>query len=262
MLQKNSWTGLLFLIGISFGSWEMGLAILFATTIGTLTAIFFKFDKTRIEDGIYGFSAALVGAAALFFFQSSWIIWTMVGIGAILATLLQEMFIQLKIPAFTFPFVLITWGIFSITRESWNVEVIPNTTSIHKTIDFLFRSYGQVIFKDHVWVGAFFLLAVGINSIRAAVFGLIGGLLASLIFFLSWTDFDSISTGLYGFNAVLCAITLAGNKKTDVVWAGSAIAISIGVSMLFFKFNLPQLTFPFVVGAGIMSFTKNQWFNK
>ena len=47
MLQENSVTGLLFLIGIFYGSIIMGLAALLATICGTVTAYLLKYDKPK-----------------------------------------------------------------------------------------------------------------------------------------------------------------------------------------------------------------------
>lgn len=47
MLQENALTGLLFLIGITCGSIEMGLGALLATVSGTATAILLKYNKKR-----------------------------------------------------------------------------------------------------------------------------------------------------------------------------------------------------------------------
>jgi hypothetical protein len=59
MLQENRWTGLLFLIGIFMGSWQCGVAVLLSTAAGTFTAMKLKYDKSQINAGLYGFSAAL-----------------------------------------------------------------------------------------------------------------------------------------------------------------------------------------------------------
>jgi len=45
MLQENAITGLLFLMGIFYGSVFMGLAALLATTCGSITAKLLRYDK-------------------------------------------------------------------------------------------------------------------------------------------------------------------------------------------------------------------------
>ena len=77
MLQENAVTGLLFLIGIFYGSFTMGAAALLAVVCGTTTALLLKYEKSEIDKGLYGFSAALVGVAAILFLKQvliSWII--------------------------------------------------------------------------------------------------------------------------------------------------------------------------------------------
>lgn len=262
MLQKNIWTGILFLIGITASSWKMGLATLLATVVGTGTAIFLRFNQQEIKSGIYGFSAALVGAAGLFFFESTLIIWTLVLLGAIIATILQHFFIQLKIPAYTLPFVLVTWLFLYLIPAEYHVEMIATSVSAPRIFEFIFTNYGQVIFQNQLWIGVLFFMAVAISTPRAAIFGAIGGIIASIIFYLSWTTFNDISTGLYGFNAVLCAITFAGKKMIDIFWAFIAVIISIAISLIFIHYNFPQLTFPFVVGAGMVTLMKALTFSK
>jgi urea transporter len=75
MLQENALTGLLFLLGIFYGSVFMGLGALVATACGTMTAYLFHFDKAETEKGLYGFSAALVGVALTLFLKSILFCW-------------------------------------------------------------------------------------------------------------------------------------------------------------------------------------------
>ncbi|GAB1462232.1 hypothetical protein MASR2M52_02080 [Pedobacter sp.] len=105
MLQENAITGLLFLIGIFYGSFTMGAAALLAVVSGTTTALLLKYEKSEIDKGLYGFSAALVGVAAMLFLKQVLISWIIIIIGSALATVLQNLLIKRKIPAFTLPFV-------------------------------------------------------------------------------------------------------------------------------------------------------------
>ena len=97
MLQENSVTGLLFLIGIFYGSIAMGLAALLATICGTVTADLLKYDKAEITQGLYGFSAALVGVAVMCSLNPCFCPVVIV-IGSVLAAILQHFFIKRKSP--------------------------------------------------------------------------------------------------------------------------------------------------------------------
>ena len=96
MLQENAATGVLFLIGIFYGSPTMGFAAILSVCCGTLTAKFLGYDKSEIEKGLYGFSAALVGVALTLYFEAVFIIWLAIILGSIAATVLQHFFIIKK----------------------------------------------------------------------------------------------------------------------------------------------------------------------
>src|SRR5665213_2151192 len=109
MLQDNIRTGLLLIAGIFCGSCIMWSAAIFSVITGTLTARLLKYDASEINSGLYGFSATLVGVGLAFYFQPTAIIWLAIFLGSILAAIGQHIFIVKKMPAFTFPFILVTW---------------------------------------------------------------------------------------------------------------------------------------------------------
>ena len=109
MLQENAATGLLFLIGIAWASPVMALAAWLAVCCGTATAILLKYDRAEIEQGLYGFSAALVGVALVLFRGIGPLVWLAIVAGSVGAAIVQRFFIARKIPVFTLPFVLVTW---------------------------------------------------------------------------------------------------------------------------------------------------------
>ena len=261
MLQENNITGLLFLVGIFYGSTAMGFAALLATVCGTATAHLLKYDKTEINKGIYGFSAALVGVAVMMFLKPTVWAWAIVVIGSMLAAMLQHFFIKHNIPAFTFPFVLVTWLILFICNNFCGDLLSTPTTAVVHPIDALsdgFKSFGQVIFQNKLVSGVLFFVAVFISSPIAALYGLAGAIVSDIIAFGFSAPIDDINLGFYGFNAVLCAIVFAGNQVKDGIWVSISIVLSLGISLLMMKFNLPQLTFPFVSATWITLFLKNR----
>ena len=261
MLQENSVTGLLFLIGIFYGSPAMGFAALLATVCGTAAAYLLKYDKTEINKGLYGFSAALVGVAVMLFLKPVFWAWLIVVIGAALAAMLQHFFIKRKIPAFTFPFVLVTWLILFICNNLYSdLLAVPVPIIAHLSDSFSdgFKSFGQVIFQNKLVSGLLFFVAVFISSPIAALYGLAGAIVSDIIAFGFSAPIDDINLGLYGFNAVLCAIVFAGDKVKDGIWVLLSIVLSLGVSILMIKFHFIQLTFPFVFATWITLFLKNK----
>ncbi|HMZ47371.1 MAG TPA: urea transporter, partial [Flavobacteriales bacterium] len=100
MLQENAATGLLFLIGIAWASPVMALAAWLAVCCGTATAILLKYDRAEIEQGLYGFSAALVGVALVLFRGIGPLVWLAIVAGSVGAAIVQRFFTARKIPVF------------------------------------------------------------------------------------------------------------------------------------------------------------------
>jgi len=239
----------------------MGFAALLATVCGTATAYLLKYDKTEINKGLYGFSAALVGVAVMLFLKPTLWAWAIVVVGSALAAMLQHFFIKRKIPAFTFPFVLVTWIILFISNNFFSdllATPIPAIAHLSDSLSDGFKSFGQVIFQNKLVSGLLFFVAVFISSPIAALYGLAGAIVSAIIAFEFSAPIDDINLGLYGFNAVLCAIVFAGNQVRDGIWVLLSVVLSLGVSLLMIKFGFVQLTFPFVSATWITLFLKSR----
>lgn len=259
MLQENSLTGLLFLCGLFLGSTECGFGAILGSFTGSLTAIIFQFNTKEIEAGIYGFSAALVGVALAFLFKAELLIWILIFAGSILASLIQRAFIKIKFPAYTFPFILVTWIVVFFLQQFAN---IPPSELFLTKIDpqpysYLFtgiNGFGQVIFQAGIYSGAIFFLGVFVSSPAAALYGLAASLLGAFLSQLNGQPLDNIYLGLFGFNAVLSAIVFAGFEKKDGFWVLIATLLTVWINVFLVKYHLLDrfggvFTFPFVAGT-------------
>ncbi|PWN67848.1 urea transporter [Chryseobacterium oncorhynchi] len=264
MLQENRWTGLLFLIGIFMGSWQCGVAVLLSTAAGTFTAMKLKYAHSEINAGLYGFSAALVGVALSFLFQTTLLIWILIVLGGALAAIVQHFFIQKKIPVFTFPFIIITWVLVFTLHHFTHIppsamlssEVVPTQYDDFLTCT---NGFGEVIFQGGVLSGMIFFIAVFISSPVAALYGLTASILGAGLSQLNGEPIKEIHMGLFGFNAVLSAIVFSGVKKTDGLWVLIAVVLTIVVDDFLVDNNYLSVvggvfTFPFVVGTWITLF--------
>lgn len=254
MLQENAATGLLFLTGLYYGSITMGSAAILSVCCATIAAQLLKYDKTEIEKGLYGFSAALVGVALILFFGSSFIVWLFIIIGSIVAAIVQHFFIVKRIPVFTLPFVLVTWIIMLLFQY-----FLPGAPPMHLSTgipigrDFAFalRGFGEVIFQGSVFAGVAFFIGVFINSPLSALYGIAGALVAALLSYWLSAPIAAVEMGLFSYNAVLCAIVFAGDKSKDGFWVMLSVSLSVIISLMMFKYTLIQLTFPFVAATCI-----------
>ena len=251
MLQENAATGLLFLIGIAWASPVMALAAWLAVCCGTATAILLKYDRAEIEQGLYGFSAALVGVALVLFRGIGPLVWLAIVAGSVGAAIVQRFFIARKIPVFTLPFVLVTWVLLCVLPVPTGLaDAAPMAAGpVHFGTAAVARGFGQVIFQDNLFSGILFMVAVAMHSRIAVVFGVFGALLGALLAMWIGAPADNVMLGLYGYNAVLCAIAFAGTKARNYLLFLLSVPLAVLIGHAMMELPFPQLTFPFVVAS-------------
>lgn len=262
MLQGNAITGLLLVVGVFLGSVTMGVAMVVSACVATLIARLFKCHTNDLDNGLYGFNAALVGAALLLFYQPTLIIWCGVVFSAAISVTIQHFLVMKKITVFTLPFVLLTWAMllfFNHFQPELGIASSPTKVGYGADFGFALRGYGQVIFQDNVTTGAIFFLAVFINSPLAALYGLAGAVLAVFISTPFSIAAENINLGLVSYNAVLSAIVFSGSKVADGIWVLLSVALSSAIGYWMSGFAFPQLTFPFVAASCAVLMLKNRF---
>jgi urea transporter len=250
MLQNNALTGLLFLAGIFYCSWLTGICAIIGSAIGLLAAIALNYDKKEINNGIYGFNGALVGIALAFYFEFNVLLIAFIVIGAILSSILMNLMLRNKLPAYTFPFILATWIMIFIIRcfELIPLRILePLFATQPDFISAVSMGFGQVMFQASIVSSIIFFLAIIVNSRRAAFFALGGSLIGALVAFAFSLPLGMLNYGLFGYNAVLCGIAFA-DKKLSWLFALISIGLSVGIT-----FGMPAfaLTAPFVIATWI-----------
>ena len=120
------------------------------------------------------------------------------------------------------------------------------------------RSVGQVYFCNSPISGLLILAGIFIQSTRVAVYGLLGLLTGNAVALGLGFDKSLISSGLFGYNSILCGIAVETFKgsKSHGGYDASILSATIAVSMMsvaFFvalakilaPYKSPPLTFPF-----------------
>lgn len=255
MFQNNWFSGLLFLIGIFYNSWLFGLAAIAGTVISTVSAQILKYSKEDTKNGLYGFNGALTGIAIMVFFEPNLLSIAALISGSVLSTVVMK-FLKKIVPAFTAPFVLVSWiliyslvYIFKVPLETAPASVVDNSFLLLEASS---KSFGQVMFQDNVVTGFVFLVAILINSKMAALYAVYAAVLGSLFGWLFSTSFSSINEGLMGYNAILCAIALSGTRTKDILWITFAIILSTALNIGLGKICIITLTAPFVLTTWIV----------
>lgn len=258
MLQDNLWTGLFFLAGIFFDSFIIGIAAVLSVVTGTLTAKILKFPEENINSGLYGFSATLVGVALTTFFSPQPIIWIAIIAGSALAAIFQNFLISKKLPGFTFPFIVVTWGLYYIFTHLYVVgapaAIAANTVDYNlDDIVLASRGFGEIIFQASIIAGILFFIGVFIANPFAALYGLAACVISSIVAYFLHEPITDIQQGMFSFNAVLCAITFSGVSQKNGIFVLLSVLLAIAIEVLMIKFSLtPYLTFPFVGASWIV----------
>lgn len=262
MLQRNALTGCMFLLGVAIGSLPMGVAMVVATWTAYATARLIGFDKNAFQEGMFGFSAALVGAAFVLFFKPGVVLWMALVMAAAVATILQHIFIRLRIPVFTLPFVLVAWGcIYLLPAVTPLTLKVSEAMPIAQEIDVAYplRGYGQVIFQDKLIPGVLLLLGVLVASPWAALMGIMAAVFSGWVSYgLLGANLSSLNMGLLSYNAVLCAITFTDTSSKWLLWVFLSVMLCIGIEWLMRFTMLPPLTFPFVLASILTTLIKNK----
>lgn len=259
MFQNNSYSGALFLVGIFYNSWLLGLAALIGTLTSTFAALLLNYSKKDIQNGLYGFNGALTGIAAWYFFEPSANSLLALVLGALLSTLVMH-YLKKIIPPFTAPFVLVTWLLIYTLVFVFQLPLNSSSSPSLFTVNLFVatsHSFGQVMFQENIITGLFFLLAITINNRLMAVYALYAAVLASLTAWLLAMPYTEINAGLMGYNAILCAIALASNHRRDLLWMTIAIILSTGLNIVLEKTGIITLTAPFVLSTWIVLSIKN-----
>ncbi|AMG65397.1 urea transporter [Providencia stuartii] len=280
MFQNNPLTGLLFFIAIFIGAFlesmpAVAFGCLLGTVVSTLTAYISKLDTSSLRSGLYGYNGCLVGVALPTFLENTPFVWLSIILGSIVSVIatisLMDFLKNWKVAALTAPFVLVSWTILLASYSFLGIKGValpapalpqqfiePIGSIPHSDIVAdIFRGISEVFLLSSVIVGIIFVIGLAVSSIWAAVFAIVGSLLAFIIATLLKGDFVSIHTGLYSFSAVLTAIALGStfNKPSYrvVVYAIIGVIFTVFVQgaldIILEPFGIPTLTMPFVLAS-------------
>lgn len=279
MFQGNVWTGLLFLIGIFWGSYQeehylVAWGALAGLLTTTLTGYILPLPQEDGEHGLWGFNGILVGCAFFTFMGNTPYTWIALILCAMMTVWLRTAFNNVmgvwKINSLTFPFVFSTW-IFLLASKL--LQGMPGeylstpelTATVSATIDMSYvslltywlKGISQVFLINSWITGIIFLVALFVCNKWAAIWGAIGSAVALFFAILFEAPASDISSGLFGYSPTLTGIALgmtfySVNWKS-AIWAllGITVTVFIQAAMdaLFMPFGIPTLTAPFCIAT-------------
>jgi len=281
MFQDNPLSGLLFFIGVGWGSYAAGMpqvAIggMVAIVAATLTAQWLRVEAAELGAGLFGYNAYLVGLALGTFVTVSPIWWAYVALGGVVsvpATLgTARVFKTWGVAALTAPFVLTAW-LFLLATYAFSAigggglpmatSIVPvdpaaaNPLAFGAFVQGVFTSIAQVFLKASILAALLLLAGLAVNSIAAAAFALAGAVVAVVTAHLLGAESDLITGGLMGFSPVLTAIALGavfhkpGGRVAAYALMGTVLTVVVqgAMNVALAPFGIPTLTGPFVLAS-------------
>jgi urea transporter len=255
MFQGHAGTGLLFLAGIALASPVMLLGAIIGAIVGPLTASLARWDRSAIEQGLYGFNPTLVGLALPFFLRPThpltWLLVVVGGVASVFVTHLGMRF--LKFPAYTSPFVVVTWLAIVLTHAvaGQGIDVPAPAPAVVPGgfVERVLRGEAEVMLGAGVATGVLFLVGIALSNPWHAAIALLGSVVGTAQAAYHGDPSASASIGIYGYNASLAAMALFLVRPTIAVPVLAAI-VSTCLTEFFPKaLGLPALTAPFVVAS-------------
>ncbi len=275
MFQANTLCGLLFLIGIFWGSWieqeiEVAWGGLAGLLAATLTGHLFSLNHEEGDTGLWGFNGILVGCATMTFLKSSPLSWCVLILCACASVWLREgmnrAMAQWRINSLTMPFVLLTWmallaarNLEGLTIEGLSQPTLPhplspavNTGPIHLLIYWL-RGISQVFLINNWISGLLFLIGLLFSNGWSAFWAAFASALSLALALLFEASGAAVSTGLYSFSAVLTGIALGSifyhPNWRSALWCilgiGLTFLMQAALDTLLVPWGIPSLTAPF-----------------
>ena len=163
------------------------------------------------------------------------------------------------LPAFTAPFVGLSWLVLSLLPATLAppLQVWP---SVPVSLDVLgigaalLKGIGQVVFLGEPLAGAILLLGLFLASRRAAAWAVLGSAIGLAVALQQGWSTEHALNGLYGYNGALVGVALSQvYRNPAIILLGILLALPLQPG--FAAFALPELTAPFILACWLVQAT-------
>ncbi|WP_375123291.1 urea transporter [Pseudomonas sp. LW8] len=251
--QRHPLCGLLCLLAILLTAPVLFAGALLGGVAGLLTAQRRNYAKADRQAGLFSYNGVLLGLLlSLYFPWSPLLPQLILAAGGLSAMLTQQwlkhVYRSRAIPAYTSPFVALSWVLLMFAEPSAPAASVDlNTTNL---LAAELRGFGQVMFLDHPLAGALIASGLLLADRRAFCWALLAsaiGLGSSLLHH----DTSAALLGLGGYNAVLAALAFSAQRQNP--WLPLlAIVLALLVTPLFAALGLATLTAPFILACWLI----------
>ena len=243
-----------------------GTAGVVAILASVVTVRTLGYRRDLAETGYFSVNPLLCGLALGHLQPFSWLLFGKAFVIGIVATLLTAGLSELlgrvaQLPVLALPFVLTSGALatFSGVRSAslgygrWCVPNLP--FHLPETVAVTLRAFGGIVFQPTTAAGLLVFLAVFIGSRIAAVLGILGIALASLVGMLASPHYDLVWIQAARYNSLLVCLALGAiyfvPSFASVTWAslGALIAawLTLSIGPLLSQWDWPILAWPFVI---------------
>jgi urea transporter len=253
--------GLLVLLAILIGAPQLLGGALLGGCSGMLTAQRRGYPQTDIDAGLYGYNGILLGMLVGSQFSWSPLLPVLIILAAGLSSLMLAPWMRCMrerqwLPAFTLPFVALSWLLLWLTQPL-QLQLHGDPVTAAHALDWLdyplavVRGLGQVIFLDQPLAGLCLWLGLLLADRRAALWALLGSAAGLGLALYQSGEQHSALAGLYGYNAALAAIALSQVHRRP--WAPLlGIVLALLLQPAFGALGLPPLTMPFILACWLV----------
>jgi urea transporter len=152
------------------------------------------------------------------------------------------------LPAYTTPFVVLSWLLLCFATPSTTAHLIE--VSPLNMLAAPLKGVGQVMFLGHPLAGAMIAAGLLIADRRAFCWALLASV-AGMGWSMLHHDFYSALLGLGGYNAVLAALALTSQRQQP--WLPLVgIGLALLLTPMFAAIGLPTLTTPFILACWLV----------
>lgn len=253
-------------------------------------------SHNAVRSGLHGFNGALTAVALQLFLPIN-AISAVVIVLACIATVpvmswLSYMLKRFGLPALTAPFLIVSFVCLIVLRQLnhssaslaqsilqpvsladilplFSNEVMLNYLSFSPWITAVFTGVSQVFLQKSVIAGVVIIAGLVVSSRFAALAAMVGSIVGIVCGVLLGAPFETIATGVMGFNGALVAVALVDvfairrDLQLLLMIAGSAVAAILFETLTgsLQPLGLPTLTVPFVLTVWIFTLAGNAILN-
>jgi len=253
-LQRNPLCGLLILSAILFTAPALLGGALLGGVAGLLTAQRRNYAKADRQAGLFSYNGVLLGLLlSLYFPWSAMMPPLILAAGGLSAMITQQWLKRLRVsqylPAYTTPFVVLSWVLLCFATPSTEAHLIEVSTL--NMLAAPLKGVGQVMFLGHPLAGAMIAAGLLIADRRAFCWALLASI-AGMGWSLLHHDFYTALLGLGGYNALLAALALCSQRQQP--WLPLVgIVLALLLTPMFAAIGLPTLTAPFILAGWLVS---------